>query len=140
MREIKFRAWDKHNEIMRSWDELLFPKSKYFGLQWLWTNLPQDHQHVFMQFTGLYDRTGKAIYEGDIVLMNDEARKMYGAASGDGSDVLKHQLVGIHEGCWMTGRYRSDPFKMNTYLWLIVKDIEVIGDCFSNPDLLGESK
>jgi uncharacterized phage protein (TIGR01671 family) len=57
MREIKFRAWDKNKNMM------VYPSEKYTNgglLDWF-----EDDD--LMQFTGLLDRNGKEIYEGDIV-------------------------------------------------------------------------
>lgn len=59
MREIKFRAWDPFSKKMdydcsdslSLWNGLLVPEGDCFP----------------MQFTGLKDRAGKEIFEGDIV-------------------------------------------------------------------------
>ena len=64
MREIKFRAWDKEQAKMKKdfrFDEFN-DVNDYFA----------DNDFVFMQFTGLKDKNGKEIYEGDILLLPDK--------------------------------------------------------------------
>jgi uncharacterized phage protein (TIGR01671 family) len=61
-REIKFRAWDKNSpESGMSYRTLEQITEKGFGLP-VWSS-----DGVIMQFTGLRDRSGEEIYEGDIV-------------------------------------------------------------------------
>lgn len=66
MREIKFRAWDTMLKRMYQVDGI------DFGID-AWYSEDGDHHHsengrvVPMQYTGLKDKNGNEIYEGDIL-------------------------------------------------------------------------
>lgn len=74
MREIKFRAWDKHQKKMIPVPRLLFGDDGSSLTLMVWTKVTK-HDYMLtvgescelMQYTGLKDKNGKEIYEGDIV-------------------------------------------------------------------------
>lgn len=69
-REIKFRAWQKkysamwydggHMDLSLSIDGQLFTPDRYYSCDF-------EKEFALMQYTGLKDKNGKEIYEGDIV-------------------------------------------------------------------------
>ena len=63
MREIKFRVWDKEEKKMLN-------DSRATWILHTRNHVPYSDRYVLMQYTGLKDKGGKEIYEGDIVKDN----------------------------------------------------------------------
>ena len=59
MRDFKFRAWDK-------WSNKMIQPNNGDFIGWHAMSNWRDCLHI-MQYTGLKDKNGKEIYEGDIV-------------------------------------------------------------------------
>tara|TARA_R110000764_G_scaffold199584_1_gene284919 strand:+ start:985 stop:1398 length:414 start_codon:yes stop_codon:yes gene_type:complete len=134
-REIKFRAWDApNNQMVYSKNEDCFyvntkgvlfmygiPKTKgTVG------NLTRYHKsYDVMQYTGLKDKNGKEIYEGDVVRIKGLAIK-----GTDYPIIFDKAAFGFFEHhyskqLWILGNFNPD-------------DMEVIGNIYENPELIGE--
>jgi len=72
-----------------------------------------------MQFTGLIDKNGKEIYEGDIINALHPSNKM-----------ALYGQVSFKNGCFKFD-YINDPWNL-----FVMKEIEVIGNIYENPELL----
>jgi uncharacterized phage protein (TIGR01671 family) len=88
-----------------------------------------------MQFTGLKDKNGKDIYEGDII------KKKYLLYLLDGT---KEEVIYIGEVIFSQGAFMIS--KCAHYNWHIdtpsgsIKEWEVIGNIYENPELLKEKQ
>lgn len=113
-REIKFRIWNDYDKKMIYWNELL--KSNLANI----FTIPSYNKWL-MQYTGLHDKNGKEIYEGDIVKIkyrNEDIGKVIYEHNGFSIDVTN-----------MNKNYGRVSFVNNF--------IEVIGNIYDNPELLG---
>ena len=122
----KFRAWTEEGEVMYydvypfkdytlllSYDEIAFDE------------VPAS-DFIIMQSTGLKDKNGKEIYEGDIVVAMSQGVKALGK--------VKRRI----DGYWL-----MYPAWQHGELWHIVENVdtgetavEVIGNIYENPELL----
>lgn len=124
MREIKFRCWDGIRYTTagvgynNSTGELLAsPKST----------------SVLEQFTGLLDKNGKEIYEGDVVFTKWEE---FAVGRDDGSKSIVHMCQKL--GGWGTHHTKEVCGKwcMHLKFHCFPKHTEVIGNVHENPELL----
>jgi uncharacterized phage protein (TIGR01671 family) len=120
MREIKFRAWQDYGEGHRS---LLYDRgdlAEFFDA---------TKGDPIMQFTGLKDKNGKEIYEGDILNLH------YPIVGLDIKDEYLSLIVVINfdgGSFWFNGGGYTDC----NWHFYNSEDREVIGNIYENPELL----
>ncbi len=128
-RTIKFRAWLKNRKEMRyDITQLRIERGRIYNL-WCWgdINILSD-EFELMQFTGLLDKNGKEIYEGDII-------KAYGGLWIVYWEEKDFRIDDDFFGCgWATKNTKDEQQPL--YVWDLTEKWKVIGNIMENPDLL----
>jgi len=121
MREIKFRAWDKDNKrYLEEYDVVRYSDSTV-GVH---DSSPPFNRYgvvILEQYTGLKDKNGVEIYEGDIV--KDNIFGLYTVFFSYGG----FKLIGVNE---LSNQLALMDSHSNWY--------EVIGNIYENPELMEE--
>ena len=136
MREIKFRAWDKDFNRMGKINAINWAcDTKVPSCCFSWMEDGKElsicsgslDRYVLMQYTGLKDKNGVEIYEGDIAKLS--------------TGVL---CVVQYADCWARYMLGTPPSGEDCYKYLetlgehetYAGNLEVIGNIYENPELL----
>lgn len=123
MREIRFRAWNFESKVMLDHDfitETIIQDGEI--VRDFSDVLNGKDTFILMQYTGLNDKNGVEIYEGDIVE----------------DDILGISLYVIK---FVKGRFTMVDSEDETgSLWILSEKCKVVGNIHDNPELLEVAK
>lgn len=116
MREIEFRTYGKGNGCMEYCTLKELANKDTFDINF--------NDYEWMQFTGLKDKNGKEIYEGDIVCFKWDG--IYWKENYIGKITFQNGAF------W----FDDSPKEYDTLNEYEPEDLGIIGDIYSNPGLL----
>ena len=119
-REIKFRAWNGNIMEYSEYDDGSGSLYDFFA------DYGTDYDdRIYMQYTGLKDKRGQEIYEGDIL------------------DTQYRWLVVFRVGCFIAEQQVGRPKGSDPPLWRLINErvkardeLEIIGNMYENPELI----
>jgi uncharacterized phage protein (TIGR01671 family) len=136
-RSIKFRTWDTENKEFSEWTNRDPFFSTSHGQIFFWERTRKEdrsydgdiiiedtgNRFILQQFTGLQDKNGKEVFEGDILQYRD------GSHQAPYYDKVVVEWISENDGYDYSGWKLTDNFLQGG-------QFKVIGNIFENPDLL----
>lgn len=145
----RYRAWDKEFKEMVQVDALVFEEQIIKATYKNGNVVKEDlKNYVLMQSTGLKDKNGKEIYEGDILKFNDEWDEYCYEGYVDGVfEGVNYVEIEKETTCFGFGKTRipeSSLFNLVNDEHLTFKELitdtsfefEIIGNIHTNPELV----
>jgi uncharacterized phage protein (TIGR01671 family) len=136
-RELKFRAWDKDMREMLRVKTIQFEPNAPYQNPCIFdqnNDIRDLEDIILMQFTGLKDKNGKEIYEGDIILQKDVVYTKSEFTPDGIQETWEDKNVEIifKDGIFGFIHPMTDDIEsLGNY-----PDNEIIGNIFENPELL----
>lgn len=127
-REIKFRIYADNKFYNKC---LVGNTNNVNDEKWtcpmVWLEKQKEWVHcdngIICQYTGIKDKNGKEIYEGDIVKLDSNTLKITGIVTYHNDEAV-FVLEDLHD-------------EIEECLWYMQEDLEVIGNIYENSELLG---
>ena len=146
--KLKFRAWLKKEQKMDNYiDHISWLEDELYCIGDGITYMVLAEDLVLMQSTGLKDKNGKEIFEGDILKFNDEWNEYCHEGYVDGSvEGVNYVEVVKGEACFEFGKTRYPESSLFIYMEdehlsfaELVKDkdfgFEIVGNVYENSEL-----
>ena len=133
---LRFRAWLKKEQKMdNEIDHISWLEDELYCIGDGITYMVSAEDLVLMQSTGLKDKNGKEIFEGDIV----RTTRFLGRADEIGGFYEYEKdyvgVVKVLEGSWVI-----DTGIVAVRLWSEIDESEVLGNIYENPELLEDKE
>lgn len=128
MREIKFRVWDENKKVMLSQIGSWYFNDEYNEVAFHMNEVTfSDHKYLkLMQYTGLKDKNGTEIYEGDILEITELSGRI-------GEYKVGRYTVNFDAGAYVAGNsYVAGSYRLG----LVAHRAKVIGNIYEHPHLL----
>jgi hypothetical protein len=139
MREIKFRAWDgfKFGYVHFGARQIIWPAPDYFDQTFSgrYEGTPEQVRFTkvdaFQQFTGLKDKNGKEIYEGDLIEYRSHPAKMQICKVVWDETSARFMAYRLDEG--------QDGRDKQWWSFFSASHLKVIGNIYENPELIRQN-
>ena len=141
MRDIKFRVWNTEtNKMITNVKEMgVFALQSIYSIDEFLV-IPTNEKYPLMQYTGLKDKNGAEIYEGDILV----AKNKKDSKNNDWIGIVEDNNYG-----WLALKYKeyinpswlgalSTPINEPQNASWIMSNCEVIGNIYENKELLND--